>query len=68
MYFFFPNVRLGLPQDKIVAAHGSFSGAAATCIDCDQEVDLDTVKEAILGDKSESVLFVFSLFLMITFD
>jgi NAD-dependent deacetylase sirtuin 2 len=39
----------GLPEDKIVEAHGSF--ATAHCVDCDKEHSSDFVKECVLASK-----------------
>jgi NAD-dependent SIR2 family protein deacetylase len=38
----------GLPEEKIVAAHGGFS--TASCISCSQDVSIELVKKTILDD------------------
>lgn len=50
----------GIPDDKLVYAHGSFSGAH--CVDCKASADIRTVKETILaGDLPRCASCTFGL-------
>lgn len=49
LYQFFPSPVAGVPDEKLMEAHGSFS--TASCTLCGKRHDGDMVKEAIVTGK-----------------